>query len=102
VVGGRGTRGLALRGRLALGNFRRLHRGGGPSRFVFRARLHERVRAPAPDIGRFLGTLLYGYFFSYLLRIYHLEGGMLKGVVFILGVKGNDISAYFVGRTWGA
>jgi phosphatidate cytidylyltransferase len=91
-----GARGLASPWAAALGLFGVCL--GAAVAVVFR---RDYTKGFEPLLMTILGTLLYGYFFSYLLRIYHLEGGMLKGVVFILGVKGNDISAYFVGRTWG-
>jgi len=48
-----------------------------------------------------LGALLFGLLYSYLVRIYHQPEGTLIGIVFCLGVKGTDISAYLVGSTIG-
>ena len=48
-----------------------------------------------------LGVLLFGFLFSYLFRIYHLEDGALVAAIFLLGIKGNDIAAYYVGRAIG-
>lgn len=48
-----------------------------------------------------VGALLFGFLFSYILRIYHRPDGLRLGLVFILGVKGNDIVAYFTGRAIG-
>jgi phosphatidate cytidylyltransferase len=47
-----------------------------------------------------LGVLFCGWLFSSLERIY-LEGGLAGGAVFLLGIKGTDISAYLVGRAIG-
>ena len=49
----------------------------------------------------FLGVVLFGLLYSYLLRIYHHENGTLVGAVFLLGVKGTDIVAYLVGSAIG-
>ena len=48
-----------------------------------------------------LGVLLWGFLFSFTLRIYHHSNGISLGVFFLLGAKGNDIVAYFVGRAVG-
>jgi phosphatidate cytidylyltransferase len=48
-----------------------------------------------------LGVIIFGFLFSFLLRIYHLPDGPLLGAVFVLGIKGNDIAAYFLGRSIG-
>ncbi len=62
-------------------------------------REHERaLRALAFTL---LGVLLFGFLFSYTLRIYHHPDGLLRGFFFVLGVKGNDIAAYFTGRAIG-
>ena len=62
-------------------------------------REHERaLRALAFTL---LGVLLFGFLFSYTLRIYHHTDGLRVGLFFILGVKGNDIVAYFTGRAIG-
>ncbi len=47
------------------------------------------------------GALLFGFLFSHVLRIYFLPRGLLLGVVFLFGAKGNDIIAYFSGRAFG-
>jgi phosphatidate cytidylyltransferase len=52
-------------------------------------------------LATFLGVLLFGFLFSYLFRLYHLEDGSLIAGVYLLGIKGNDIAAYFVGRAIG-
>ncbi len=46
-------------------------------------------------------VLLYGFLFSYLLRIYFRNDGLWLSVFFLFGVKGNDIVAYFSGRAFG-
>jgi phosphatidate cytidylyltransferase len=57
--------------------------------------------APFPSLApTVFGALLFGLLYSYLLRIY-IEHGTLVGVVFCLGVKGTDISAYLVGSSIG-
>lgn len=48
-----------------------------------------------------LGVLLFGFLFSYLFRIYHFEDGALVATIYVLGIKGNDIAAYYVGRSLG-
>lgn len=65
---------------------------------VFRAEYEKRFQ---PLLMTILGGLLFGFLLSYLLRIYHQKDGILRGVVFLLGVKGNDIAAYLVGRAVG-
>ncbi|MBI4600969.1 MAG: phosphatidate cytidylyltransferase [Planctomycetes bacterium] len=65
---------------------------------VFRRDYEKRFQ---PLLMTVVGALLFGLLFSYLLRIYHLPRGTLWGLVFFLGVKGNDIAAYLVGRTLG-
>lgn len=54
-----------------------------------------------PMLMTILGAILFGFLFSFLLRIYHHKSGALRAFVFILGVKGNDIAAYLVGRAIG-
>lgn len=54
-----------------------------------------------PLLVTLLGTLLFGFLFSYLFRIYHHKEGLVLGAVFILGIKGTDIAAYFCGRAVG-
>jgi phosphatidate cytidylyltransferase len=54
-----------------------------------------------PLLVTIMGTILYGLFHSYLLRIYHSAQGLEAAVVFLLGVKGNDIAAYFTGKYLG-
>ena len=58
-------------------------------------------RAYGALISALVGALLFGFFFSHLLRIYHEPQGILLGAVFLLGAKGNDIVAYFCGRAFG-
>lgn len=51
-----------------------------------------------------LGMLLFGFLFSYLLRIYQegsREVAIWRSAVYLLGIKGTDISAYLVGSTIG-
>lgn len=49
-----------------------------------------------------LSSLLLGFLFSYLIKIYHVgEEGPRLALLFFLGVKGTDIFAYLVGRTLG-
>lgn len=51
-----------------------------------------------------LGVVLFGLLFSYVLRIYHRgepKEALLRGLVFFLGVKGTDITAYLVGTAVG-
>ncbi len=48
-----------------------------------------------------LAVLLFGFLFSYTLRLYHHDDGLRLGLFFVLGVKGNDIAAYFTGRAIG-
>ena len=48
-----------------------------------------------------LGVLLFGFLFSYTLRIYHHPDGLRLGLFFLLAVKGNDIFAYFAGSALG-
>jgi phosphatidate cytidylyltransferase len=52
-------------------------------------------------LATFLGSTLYGLSFSFLLRVYRQDEGLWLGVFFLLGVKGNDIVAYFTGRFFG-
>jgi phosphatidate cytidylyltransferase len=54
-----------------------------------------------PFLVSLLGVLSCGLALSYLLRIYRNPDGILLGIVFLLGIKGNDIVAYFVGSTLG-
>ena len=62
-------------------------------------REHEKVlRALCATL---LGVLLFGFLFSYTLRIYHQPEGSRLALFFLLGVKGNDIAAYFVGSALG-
>jgi phosphatidate cytidylyltransferase len=65
---------------------------------VFRA---DHVRAFPHVLVTVLGVLLFGFLISYLFRIYHAKDGALLGAVYLLGIKGNDIAAYFVGRALG-
>ena len=48
-------------------------------------------------------ALLLGLFLSYLVTIYRIPGiqGPVYWAVLMGGVKGNDIAAYYVGKTWG-
>jgi phosphatidate cytidylyltransferase len=48
-----------------------------------------------------LGVVLFGFLFAYALRLYHHADGLRIGLFFVLGVKGNDIAAYFTGRAIG-
>ena len=64
---------------------------------LFRA---EFLRLVASLPATILGALLFGLLYSYLLRIY-VAHGTFVGVVFVLGVKGTDISAYLVGSSIG-
>ncbi len=65
---------------------------------VFRA---DYERGFTPLLFTVTSVLLFGLLYSYLLRIYRTQDGFLRGLVFILGVKGNDIAAYLVGRAIG-
>lgn len=65
---------------------------------VLRGEPRERF---VPLLVTILGALLCGFLFSYVGRIYRHEHGIWLGVFFLLGVKGNDISAYFVGTRLG-
>jgi len=65
---------------------------------VFRADFESGLK---PLLVTILGALLFGFLFSYLLRIYHHKEGALLAVVFFFGAKGNDIIAYFFGRLLG-
>ncbi|HVR75759.1 MAG TPA: phosphatidate cytidylyltransferase [Planctomycetota bacterium] len=47
------------------------------------------------------GPLLLGFLLSYFIRVYHSENGTLKSLVLVLGIKGNDVAALFVGRAFG-
>lgn len=47
------------------------------------------------------GPLLLGLSLSFLIRVYHLDHGLLRVGVLVLGVKGTDIAAYFTGRFLG-
>jgi phosphatidate cytidylyltransferase len=54
----------------------------------------------------FLGVVLFGLFFSYVIRAYGLDpgdptAGLVRGVVLFLGVKGTDITAYLAGSAIG-
>lgn len=51
-----------------------------------------------------LGLVLFGLFYSWVIRIYvagSAEEALVRGVVFFLGVKGTDIAAYLVGSSIG-
>ena len=52
-------------------------------------------------VGNLMGVLLLGVLFPFCLALYHLERGALVAVVAFIGIKGNDISAYLVGRAIG-
>ena len=52
-------------------------------------------------VANVLGVLLLGVLFPFCLALYHLERGALIAVVAFLGIKGNDIAAYLVGRAIG-
>jgi phosphatidate cytidylyltransferase len=54
-----------------------------------------------PVLITLLGVLLFGFLFSYLLRVYQLPRGGLLAAIFLVAVKGNDIAAYFTGRSLG-
>jgi phosphatidate cytidylyltransferase len=54
-----------------------------------------------PLLVTILGALLFGFLFSYLLRLYHHPQGTVLALVFFFGAKGNDIVAYFFGRFFG-
>jgi len=65
---------------------------------VFRSDFESGLK---PLLVTVLGVLLFGFLFSYLLRVYHHKQGMVLSVVFFFGIKGNDIVAYFFGRFFG-
>ena len=65
---------------------------------IFRADHREGFQ---PLLATLLGVFLCGFFFSYLLRIYQHPDRTWVGLFFLLGIKGNDIAAYFVGMTMG-
>lgn len=71
---------------------------GGFSAVVFRK---DYERGFQPLLFTIAAVLLYGFLLSYLIRIYRTEQGLVRGLVFIFGVKGNDIAAYLVGRAIG-
>ena len=71
---------------------------GSFASIVFRK---DYARGFPPLLFSVTSVLLFGFLYSSLLRIYQAQDGLLRGVVFILGVKGNDIVAYFVGRAVG-
>jgi phosphatidate cytidylyltransferase len=54
-----------------------------------------------PLLVTLLGTIFMGLLFSYHLRLYNRQDGMLLSSIYVLGIKGNDIAAYFVGSTMG-
>ncbi len=57
-----------------------------------------------PLLATLFGVILFGWLYSYVLRIYHLDSpkaGLVRGLVFFFGVKGTDISAYLVGSAIG-
>ena len=66
---------------------------------VFRQSGVEHALRPA--LLTICGALLLGWLFGYTLRVYHHPEGLLLGVLFFFGIKGNDIVAYFVGRAIG-
>jgi phosphatidate cytidylyltransferase len=65
---------------------------------VFRA---DHTAGFQPLLVAILGVMLIGFLLSYSLRIYHLPRGPLIGAVLLGGIKGNDIAAYFIGRSLG-
>lgn len=50
-----------------------------------------------------LGVILFGFLFSYFIRIYRISGweGPVFWAILVAGVKGNDTAAYYVGKKWG-
>ena len=74
---------------------------GGIVLLVFR---EDFLAGIPPLLAAFLGVVLFGVLFSYVLRIYHRgesDEALLIGAVFCFGVKGTDIVAYLVGSSLG-
>ncbi len=63
---------------------------------------YERLYPSVLDV--FAGVVLLGACLSYYVRIYMIPGGLgpLLAALLLAGIKGNDIAAYYVGKTWGS
>jgi phosphatidate cytidylyltransferase len=65
---------------------------------VFRRDFQDYYR---PALETILGVLLLGFLFSHIGRLYLLEDGPVLTLVLFAGIKGTDIAAFLVGKTWG-
>ena len=54
-----------------------------------------------PAIETILGVLLLGFLFSHIGRLYLQPDGATLVLVLFIGIKGTDIAAFLVGKTWG-
>ena len=60
-------------------------------------------RLYGPLLETIVGVVILGLLPSYFVRIYRIPGwqGPVFWAILVAGVKGNDMAAYFVGKTWG-
>jgi len=60
-------------------------------------------RLYGPLLETIVGVVIIGLLPSYFVRIYRIPGwqGPVFWAILVAGVKGNDMAAYFVGKTWG-